>query len=178
MREPVDSLKRADAAVITRCDQVDEAEITQLESKLRKVNPEMAVARSVHAPVCAKSLDDREISLEELKGKYVFAFCGIGNPDAFLSTVKGLGVEVIGSKIFDDHYHYTDQCLSDIYGQALSFNAELILTTQKDWVSFSQLAMPDVSEEVNLAYLAIELSFISGEDKITELIKNALAGRI
>ena len=39
LREPVDSLKRADAAVITRCDQVDEAELIQLEGKLKKVNP-------------------------------------------------------------------------------------------------------------------------------------------
>jgi len=178
LREPIDSLKRADAAVITRCNQVDEAELTQLEGKLRKVNPEMAIARSIHAPVCARFIDDREISLEELKGKKIFAFCGIGNPDAFLNTVGGLGAEVIGSKVFDDHYHYTDQCLADIYEQAQRLNAELMLTTQKDWVSFPSSAMPNASEEVNFAYLAIELHFISGEDKITQLIQNTLAGRI
>jgi tetraacyldisaccharide 4'-kinase len=178
LREPVDSLKRADAAVITRCDQVDEAELTQLEGKLRQVNPQMVIAKSVHAPVCAKSIDNKEINLEELEGKKIFAFCGIGNPDAFLSTVKGLGAELVGSKVFDDHYHYTNECLADIYEQAKSLNAELILTTQKDRVSFSSLATPNASEDVNFAYLAIELRFICGEDKITQLIKNALAGRI
>jgi tetraacyldisaccharide 4'-kinase len=178
LREPVAALKRADAAVITRCDQVDEAELTQLEVKLRQVNPEMVVARSVHAPVCAKSIDNREISLEELKGKKIFVFCGIGNPDAFLNTVGGLGAELVGSKVFNDHYHYTDEGLADIYEQAKRLDADLILTTQKDWVSFSPSAMPNASEDVNFAYLAIEFRFISGEDKITQLIKNALAGRI
>jgi len=178
LREPVDSLKRADAAVITRCDQVDEAELAQLEGKLRKVNPEVVVARSVHAPVCAKSIDNREISLEELEGKKIFAFCGIGNPDAFLNTVEALGAELVGSRVFDDHYHYTDECLSDIDEQAQRLNAELILTTQKDWFSFSTSAMPNASEEVNFAYLAIELQFVSGEDKITQLIKDRLAGKI
>jgi len=178
LREPVAALKRADAAVLTRCDQAAEAELTQLEDKLRKINSKMVIARSIHAPVCAKSIDNREISLEELKGKKIFAFCGIGNPDAFFNTVVGLGAELVGSKVFNDHYHYTDECLSDIDEQARRHNAELILTTQKDWFSFPSSTMQNASEEVNFAYLAIELCFISGEDKITQLIKNALAGKI
>ncbi|KKK96398.1 hypothetical protein LCGC14_2663180, partial [marine sediment metagenome] len=43
---------------------------------------------------------------EELKGKSVFAFCGIGNPDSFFNTVRGLGAKVVGSRIYNDHYHY------------------------------------------------------------------------
>lgn len=178
LREPVNALKRADAAVITRCDQVCEAEITQLEAKLEQVNPEMVIARSVHAPVCAKSVDDREIGLEELKNKRIFAFCGIGNPAAFFNTVVGVGAELAGSKVFDDHYHYTDDCLADIYEQAKGQDADLILTTQKDWSSFSPLAMTNVSMDINFAYLAIEFRFISGEDKITQLIINTLSVRI
>jgi tetraacyldisaccharide 4'-kinase len=178
LREPVTALKRADAAVITRCDQVDEAELTRLEDKLRQINPEMVVARSVHAPVCAKSMDNSEINLGALKGKKIFAFCGIGNPDAFFNTVEVLGAGLAGSKVFNDHYHYTNECLADISEQAKRLDADLILTTQKDWVSFSPSAMPNVSKDANFAYLAIEFRFISGEDKITQLIKNALAGRI
>lgn len=178
LREPVAALKRADAAVITRCDQVDEAGLTKLENKIKRINPEMTIARSIHDPVCAKSIEDREINLEELEGKKIFAFCGIGNPDAFLNTIRGLGAEIVGSNVFDDHYHYTDDCLADIYEQAKSLKAELILTTQKDWVSISSSGILNVGKEVNFAYLVIELRFISGEDKITELIKNTLAGRI
>lgn len=178
LREPVSTLKRADAVVITRCDQVTEAELTQIEGKLRQVNPEIVIARSVHAPVCAKSINDREISLEELKGKKIFAFCGIGNPAAFFNTVEALGAELIGSRVFDDHYHYADECLADIYKQGQHFGADLILTTQKDWFSSPLSAMPDASREVNFAYLAVELRFISGEKEITQLIKERLAGKI
>ncbi len=178
LREPVAALKRADAAVITRCDQAAEAELNQLESKLKQINPEMVIARSIHSPVCVKSTDNREISLKELKDKKVFAFCGIGNPDSFFDTVRGLGVQLAGSKVFDDHYHYTDDCVADIYEQAKRLNADLILTTQKDWFSFSSSAMPNASKDVNFAYLAIELKFIKGEDEITQLIKDTLAGKI
>lgn len=178
LREPVIALKRADAAVITRCDQAGEAELDRLEDKLKLINPGMVIARSIHAPVCAKSINDREISLEELKGKKIFAFCGIGNPGAFFKTVEGLGAELVGSRVFDDHYHYTDNCLAGIFEQARALNAGLILTTQKDWFSILPSAVPQVSEEMDFAYLAVEIRFISGEKEITQLIKDRLAGKI
>ena len=176
LREPVAALKRADAAVITRCDQATEAELTQLEDKLQQINPEMVIARSIHAPICAKSIDNREISLEELKSKKIFAFCGIGNPDAFLNTIKNIEARLVDSKVYNDHYHYTDDCLADIYEQAKRLKADLILTTQKNW--FSSFNTGKSKFDIRFAYLAIELKFVSGEDKITQLIKDALAGKI
>ena len=176
LREPVAALKRADAAVITRCDQATEAELTQLEDKLQQINPEMIIARSIHAPICAKSIDDREISLEELKSKKIFAFCGIGNPDAFFNTIKNIEARLVDSKVYNDHYHYTGDCLADIYEQARRLKADLILTTQKDWFSLFNIGKSKF--DIRFAYLAIELKFVSGEDKITQLIERALAGKI
>jgi tetraacyldisaccharide 4'-kinase len=176
LREPVAALKRADAVVITRCDQVGEDELTELEKKLRLLNPDMIIARSIHKPVCAKSIDGSQISIDELKDKRALAFCGIGNPDAFFNTVNGLGCDIVSSKIYDDHHQYTDDCLAGIYEQAGHLKADLILTTQKDWAKITQLA--PVKKDIPLAYLAIELKFISGEDKITRLIEDALAGKI
>lgn len=181
LREPVASLKRAGAAVITRCDQITEAELDELERKLQATNPEMVIARSIHAPVNAKLIDDKEIGIEHLKDKKVFAFCGIGNPDAFLNTVKNLGAKVVGSKIYDDHYHYTDACLTEISEQAEELGADLILTTQKDWTKIipnfeSQIS--DFKSPLPFAYLAIEIQFLTGEDKLTALIQDTLASTI
>jgi tetraacyldisaccharide 4'-kinase len=177
LREPVTALKRADAVVITRCDQITGAKLTRIEEKLHSVNPDMLIAKSLHDPVCAKSIDDKEISIEELKNKKIFAFCGIGNPDAFLNTVKGLGAELAGSKVYNDHHHYTNNNISDIYEEARYLNADLILTTQKDWFS-TQYAIRSTQYEIPFAYLEIELKFLAGEDKLKQLIENALAGKI
>ena len=176
LREPLASLKRANAVVITRCDQTTEAELTQIEEKLQQVNPNMVIARSIHAAVCAKSTNDKEISLEELKNKKIFAFCGIGNPAAFLNTIKALGPELAGSKVYNDHHHYTNDCLADICRQAAHLKADLILTTQKDWTKITRL--PPAKKDIPLAYLAIEIKFLAGQDKLTGLIKNALASKI
>jgi tetraacyldisaccharide 4'-kinase len=150
LREPLASLKRATAVVITRCDQTTKAELTQIEERLQQVNPDIIIARSIHAPAYLKypeplviptkagiqknseimdSCLRRNDSPEQLKDKKIFAFCGIGNPDAFLNTIKQFGANLAGSKIYDDHHHYTDDCLADIYKQAKHLKVDLILTT-------------------------------------------------
>ena len=177
LREPVPSLKRADAAVITRCDQSTEVQLAQLERELQRINPDMIIARSIHNPICAKSIANEEISIEELKHKKIFAFCGIGSPDAFLGTITELGFNLVGSKIYNDHHHYTDSDIDDIHDQANRLEADLILTTQKDWFS-TQYAIRNTQYEIPFAYLAVELKFIAGEDKLKQLIGDALAGKI
>ncbi len=179
LREPVASLKRADAVVITRCDQTAESELSELEEKLRLVNPNMTIARSIHAAVCIKYMDSclrRNDSIEELRNKKIFAFCGIGNPNAFLNTITELGANLVGSGIYNDHYHYTDSDIDDIHGQANGLEADLILTTQKDWTRTALLT--SVKKDIPFACLVIELKFISGEDKITHLIEYASAGKM
>jgi tetraacyldisaccharide 4'-kinase len=176
LREPVTSLKRADVAVLTRCDQISDFELGRIENKLRIINSDMIIAKSIHAPVCAKSISNKKISLEELKNKKIFAFCGIGNPDAFLHTVKKLGVILVGSKVYNDHHHYTDICLAEICEQARNLKTDLILTTEKDWTKIASLNAD--KRAVPFAYLAIELKFLTGEDKLKQLIEDSLAGKI
>lgn len=181
LREPISSIRRAGAVVITRCDQVSEAELDGLEEKLRTIIPDTIIARSIHAPVHAKSEDNKEIGIEQLKRKKVFAFCGIGNPDAFFETVKDIGADLVASRAYDDHYHYTDACLTEVSEQAEESGADLILTTQKDWtklISSNKFRVSASKSHPPFAYLVIEIKFLSGEDKLRALINDTLASRI
>ncbi len=176
LREPLDSLKRADAAVVTRCDQISESKLSQIEKKLQLINLDMIIAKSIHNPICAKSVTGEEITIEQLRSRKIFAFCGIGNPDAFLNTIRSTGANLVGSKIYNDHYHYTDSDIDDIHGQANRLEADLILTTQKDWTRTTLPA--SAKKDIPFAYLAVELKILAGEDKLKELIGDALAGKI
>jgi len=147
-----------------------------IENKLRAINPDMLIAQSIHAVVNIKSTDDIETSIEQLKGRKIYAFCGIGNPNAFINTIKALGPEIAGSKFYNDHHRYTDACLADIYEQARLAEADMILTTQKDWTKIKRLKLD--KKDIQFAYLAIEIKFLAGEDKLRCLIKDTLAGRI
>jgi tetraacyldisaccharide 4'-kinase len=176
LREPASTLKRADAIVLTRCDHISQNDLDKLEQELKRINPDMVIARSIHSAICIKLADCSELDIEQLKGKKVFAFCGIGNPDAFFETIKALGVEIPRAEVYDDHHHYTDKNIGSICKQAKQKDADLILTTQKDWTKITPL---DFSHEgITFGYLAIELRFIAGEEKITHLIEKALEGKI
>jgi tetraacyldisaccharide 4'-kinase len=177
LREPTNSLKRADAVVITRSDLVGESELNSLEQRLLEINPKLLIVKSVHKPSKIQFSDDKEQSPEYLKGKRIFAFCGIGSPDSFLRTLERCGAVVGGAQIYDDHYHYTEDDVSYLMQKAEQINADIIITTLKDW---TKMRHPDAIKTANIpfAYIAIELNITDGEDKLRRLIAEAIAGKI
>jgi tetraacyldisaccharide 4'-kinase len=176
LREPISSLKRANAAVLTRCDLVSQDTVSNIEERISRSNPGITIAKAIHAPLYAIARGDKKIPLEQLRIKSVFAFCGIANPDAFFKTVASLGVNIVGSKIYDDHHNYTAKDTDEVFQIAAQAEAEMILTTEKDYNKI------DLSTTNNkgliLAYLAVKLRFVEGEDGISRLIERTLAGKI
>ncbi len=176
LREPIGSLKRAGAVVVTRSNQVSEDALKQIESRIHQVRPDIAVARSVHAPVGARPSEGPDIGLEALQGKKVFAFCGLGNPKAFFATVQACGCLLAGSQAFNDHHTYADDDLAELHEMACSKGVDLLLTTQKDWTKIAFLPRP--KDAVPMAYLAIALQFTAGQDALSALLDRTLAGTI
>lgn len=188
LREPLSALKRAHAVVITRANQASQSQLTQLLARLKDINPDMTIATAVHEPVCANSMHEKQIELKQMEYKKVFAFCGIGNPDAFFSTIEELKINIVGSTVYNDHHPYTTEDISDIYTQARKLDVDMILSTQKDWTKTILLippkapnlpeAEPSEQKDITFAYLQIELRFNTEEDKITRLIDSTLKGKI
>ena len=171
LREPLKGLKRADAVVITRYDQVTPEYLDEIENKIRTITPDIPIAKAAHVSRYAKAMKGQAFTIEELKSKTIFAFCGIGNPKAFLSHLKAMDLNIVGSKIFNDHHAYTKQDMADVYEEARYHQADLILATQKDWVKTALLI--EKNDDINFVYLGLELEFISGVDEIEALIDEA-----
>jgi tetraacyldisaccharide 4'-kinase len=179
LREPANSLKRANAAIITRSDLTSGKEVGEIQNKLLKINPNLLIAKAMHVPAEIKYFEGMEESIDCLRGKRVFAFCGIGNPDSFLQMLKKIGAVVVGRQIYDDHYHYIEDDFSILCQKAGQLNSELVITTQKDWARIKDLQQFILNHSaVPFAYLRIEIKIIEGEDKLRRLIKEAIAGKI
>lgn len=170
LREPKRGLSRADAVIITRFDQVDEEQMQQLEQEIQKISPSIPIAKAAHKHTGAVTFQNEKLDLEELRSKKIFAFCGIGNPNAFFRCLEQNDLSLTDTQIFDDHHAYTQEEMRAIFERARSCGAEMILCTQKDWVK-SALLSPE-EEGLVFAYLAMELDFLEGLDKITSLIDN------
>ncbi len=176
LREPVQQLKRAHGLVLTRCDQVGNDELRDIERRLKRLNPEAWIAETEHAPAQVIYVDGKEEEPANLRGKKVFAFCGIGNPDSFLGTIAGAGAEIVGSMVFDDHCSYTQERLDEIIQRAKQCGADVALTTSKDWTKIEKLSLP--ATDVGPAYLNVEIRFLEGENALRSLIERTITDRI
>ena len=140
LREPLSTLRRAHAAILTRCDLVGKIDLENIEAQLFAINPQLVLAHTRHASAGVKGTNISDIRLDELAGRRVFAFCGIGNPEAFEVQLKNLKIDLAAFRVYNDHYQYMADDLADIYEEAKYLHADLILTTQKDWIKAATLA--------------------------------------
>lgn len=67
------------------------------------------------------------------EGLDAFAFAGIGHPEKFFQTLRGLGVNILGHEVLADHQPLSHSLLRRMSEKAKSLNAQLICT-EKDSV--------------------------------------------
>jgi tetraacyldisaccharide 4'-kinase len=108
LRESPRGLRRADAVVLTRCDQAAPDAVARLRDDVgRRAKPGTPVVESQHRPAAWLQEGQPDRPTEALAGRPVAAFCGIGNPGAFRRTLAGLGLEPVAVRAFPDHHGYT-----------------------------------------------------------------------
>jgi tetraacyldisaccharide 4'-kinase len=135
LREPPSSLSRADAVVLTRCDQAPDSNVNQLTTHVRKLAPGRPVVQTTHAPVGWQQQGQPDRPVDTLRGRPVAAFCGIGNPEAFRATLREVGSEPIAFRTFPDHHAYSRADVDALrtWARQQPTDAALV-TTQKDAV--------------------------------------------
>lgn len=170
LREPLSALKRAGAIVISKINEASTEEVAEIRRALLEYVPGDRIFQAAHRPQGVYSLNDRkEVGTETLRGKRVFAFCGIGSPESFRRSLAALGCAVAGFHEFPDHHHYTEASLETIRKEAAAASAEIMITTQKDAVKL-------IGAETGgaLHVLRIALEFVEGEDRFGALLDSVL----
>jgi tetraacyldisaccharide 4'-kinase len=112
LREPLSSLRRADAVVLTGG---ASPEAFPLDQKLvwrarRGIVPANVPARPV-------------------------AFCGIARPKNFVAQLRTAGIEPVAEAFYRDHHAYTDQDIRDLLNLRQRSEADGFVTTEKDAVN-------------------------------------------
>jgi len=176
LREPIEALDDADAIVLTRCDQVDEAALAAVRQRLATLAPRAVVAESVMAPMALRGFDGSEAPPGSLAGEAVWAFCGVGNPEAFYATLETLGARLVGRSSFNDHHAYDDRDIARLIDSARAAGAALI-TTAKDAVRLEGFAE---AKTKGIRRLQIELRLRCGEaalfGRLDEAVRAAASG--
>jgi tetraacyldisaccharide 4'-kinase len=170
LRESPAALRRAHAIVVTRSDQVEPAELVALEAELGPLAPGAPIARAVHAPVRLRELAGGAARpLDGLAGREVDLASGLGNPEAFERTVRGLGVRVREHRRFPDHHQFAAGDLDGLGGPERP-----LVVSAKDAVKLARLGRGAASGAL---VLDVELELTSGEAPLLALFDALPAGR-
>ena len=139
LREPLEALRRADAIVLTRCDQVSPQELARVEARIRSFHDTAKIIKCKHRVTKLQSLGGLPVD-EPPDGKRAVLFAGIGRPGAFAETVRGMGVEVVGERWWPDHHAYVSKDWSELVGAHRFPQHDWLMTTEKDAVKLVGLS--------------------------------------
>lgn len=145
LREPLSSLRRADAVVTTR----GESELTENAAFVRDhansldtVEQVMNFEEQSDAPLRVLSNEiwsvRRSLSFNETPAKSL-AFCGIARPGQFFTQLRSLGVKLADTAIFPDHHRYTASDIDRLLRLRESCGASDFITTEKDIINLGPL---------------------------------------
>jgi 3-deoxy-D-manno-octulosonic-acid transferase len=167
-REPAEGLRRATAIVVTRAEPGHHN--TGLERKLRAYNPTAPIYWCHVAPrewVDVYSTLHR--SLTEPGFQKVAAFCGLGNPRSFWSTLEELKMDVVFRWAFGDHHSYRPMELIRLVALARAAGAEALVTTEKDVLNLCDDA-PALVAPFKLYWLKIGIEIENEEELLQQIM--------
>lgn len=151
LREPVSSLKYADAVVVTKSCKDKNA---LLENKVRTFNKNCPVFYSHFRPLrlIGGVGGNNYLSLKDVNkdGRRVVALSAIGNPGYFYNNLTSAGVKIDDYIEFEDHHGYSERDMETIK-KIIGDGNVYILTTLKDYVKlagFSKTGNGDILEKI------------------------------
>lgn len=156
LREPLSSLHRADAIVLT--DDTSEQDLPEF-------------ARKKHIWRVA-----REVSLATPAPVNVIAFCGVARPERFRADLTSLGVSPAETRQFPDHHRHTQIDVESLLSLRQRTGAEAFITTAKDIINLESAGLLNALQPV--IELKLRMRFVPpAAEKIFSAIMSTIADR-
>ena len=149
LRESMQSIKDSQIIVLNGHKNED------FEKKIFSVSKEISIYYSKYNP----------LNINLFKGKKIFAFAGIGNPDNFFHTLIENKIKIIKKIKFPDHYNFSKLEIQKMVDFSNKNNLELV-TTEKDYYRIKSYGFK------NIHYLKIELEIFEINKFLNEIKNN------
>ena len=175
LREPIVALSRADAVIVTRCQQVSIEVIdticatidAAIQQAIRKRASPQVICRVKTVATGWLKFNGTQIEIDEMGSDPVVACCAIGNPESFIQNAKTAGAQIAGQVFFPDHHRFTRADIESIVALAKSKGATKVICTHKDLVKIAV----DQFDGVSFYALKIEIEFLQGESALLQRVQ-------
>jgi tetraacyldisaccharide 4'-kinase len=151
LREPLSAMSRANLVVFTRTETVPGS--VEAIGKLSQFPVFSAATRLLGFRRYGGGIQMQ--SREEIGAGPLFAFCGLGNPDAFFRDLQTWGLPICGRAAFADHHRYTERDVLTIKEAGKKAGANAFVTTEKDAQNLSGLKFEEAPVYISVIDLVV-----------------------
>jgi tetraacyldisaccharide 4'-kinase len=149
LREPLSSVRRADAIILPQGFAIEHAELRN--KLLGRITRELSLATVPQSPI---------------------AFCGLARPQQFFAQVHAAGVEPVAEVVFRDHHAYDKNDVERLIKMRSDLGAYGFVTTEKDAINLGELGSH--LDPLNVAGLKMTLD---RPTELLDTILTRIAGR-
>src|SRR5262249_39828179 len=142
LREPLASLRRADALVVP------------------------SDANLFSAPDKFSWRITRSIEVADVSERAV-AFCGIARPQTFINQLRALGIEPVGTRLYRDHHAYTSADIDELISLRTQNAAAAFITTEKDQINLG----PQIDKLGNVAVARVRMELLDAADALGTMLR-------
>jgi tetraacyldisaccharide 4'-kinase len=156
LREPKSAISRANIIVITRS-----SHAPALETAIRRESRAPIFYASVRLDsVMPWRPEGAPREIADMQRKRLFAFCGIGNPSAFVANLREWGFQIAAERFFPDHHRYTLEDIQVIESEARLAGANALICTEKDIFNLANAQF----QSFDVSYCRISLQMDRAEE--------------
>ncbi len=168
LREHRSGYKRADAIIISKCPEgLSDSEILNIESQIdKRPNQKLYFTKFNYGKprfVKGESFD--------LHNKKALLLTGIAKAEYLVNYLNKNKVTLKHLE-FPDHYRFRNEDLKQAQEKNGNFDADILLTTEKDWMRIKELKLEEHLPNLPMAYIPISVQFINKEEEFKNWIIN------
>lgn len=136
LREPITALNRTTAFLITGQTKENKNRSEAFAELIVKRFPDIPVYKASNSRPVLTDANAQAVSAEMVEDAFIF--CAIAHPERLRSSVKSIGIHIVGSKTYQDHSYYSQKVITSLCGQAAQAKAKYLITTSKDFVKIKK----------------------------------------
>lgn len=166
LREPASSARRAQALIVTRAGRVADREA--VEEWWKQNGSGGPIFWLDFRLASLRTLDGVSTPLPEETPVPSYAWCGLGNPEAFFADLRSVGVSMRETARFADHHGPSPDELEAMDAEAIHVGAKRLICTEKDAVKLTEEHLSRLSIPLLIAEQRVEggaglLGFVEGK---------------
>lgn len=163
LREPMNEISRSDIIVVTNKNPSVIENSVNFANKLGQRYSKKAFEVDFHNGGVFDIYSGNSIE----PGAKVYSFTGIGQPQLFFDYIERSGYELVGKRIFEDHYSYTAMDMKALLSQAAELGVDAFVTTEKDKVKILPV-LSQIDEKIPFYELKLKISIENLLEELAE----------